>query len=554
MKNYKKIITVICILALSLLNVTANAANGYKVEYNSDSTKVTVSISDTINEEVDILTNETLAVKSSAAFPATTSTGVTIQKFASWSKGVVAANTNAQVGQTGYYNLPSAKAFQTALAGDIEDYDLVVTFQKGSTNAYIENIEIGLGNAKGTSGYTNLPTVVKTYPLGDFGYTSAANGTEWTISLSVSDILNSGNETLFLASGTPNELTGDNINLFALKATYRIASTQTAQMIKFSSIKLVSNSGSEPLPSSYALINAFYDVNGRLISSNFINGTPKSITSDIPESATVFRSFIWADLSDTLRPVRPDFEALIPIKRSVLFIGGRGALDSSCKLSALAQAEGFEFNVDCIYYKGRDLRDHWRNTCTDAYDYELMRNGSILGGATHCMEDILEQKDYDIVILEQSSGYAGVEDSIFPYLDYLTEFINEKCPTASVYYNTLWPYASDYTGTIFDFYDDNPEVMKNMINSTAEFIASETNVELINTNDIVYNLANSDGISLYQQESDTSFYRLNATGQAAVQAQILYSLSGSVPKATSITSVYTGVTAAEASKIIGYIE
>ena len=159
-----------------------------------------------------------------------------------------------------------------------------------------------------------------------------------------------------------------------------------------------------------------------------------------------------------------------------------------------------------------------------------------------------------IVILEQSSGYAGVEDSIFPYLDYLTEFINEKCPTASVYYNTLWPYTSDYTGTIFDFYDDDPEVMKNMINSTAEFIDSETDVELINTNDIVYNLANVDGLSLYQQESDTSFYRLNDIGQAAVQAQILYSLSGTKPMATSITSVYSGATASDANKIIGYLE
>lgn len=555
MKTFKKIITVICILALALLNITAFADDGYTVDYINNGTKVTVSISDTINEEVDILTNSTLAVKASAKFPATTSTGQTIQQFGSWTKGTVSANNNATAGQIGYYNLPSAKAFQQALTGDIEDYNLVVTFQKGSNSAYIEDIEIGLGNANGISGYHNLATAVRTLPLGDFNYTYATNGTEWTMTLSVRDILDNGNETLFPASGTPNELTGDNINLFAVKAKYRIASTQTASMLKFTSIKLVGNGvGGGSMPSSYSLITAFYDENNQMVSSNFITGTPTSITSDIPDTATYLRSFVWADLNDTLRPIKQDFKTTIPIRRSILFVGGRGAVDSSKKLSALAEAEGYDFNVDCIYYKGRSLQDHWRNTCTDAYDYEIMKNGTILNGTAYYMEKILEENEYDIVVLEQTSGYAGVEDSIFPYLDYLTDFINQKCPSASVYYNTLWPYTSDYTGTIFQFYDNDPEVMKDMINSTAQYIDSRTDVEIINTNDIVYNLANVDALSLYQQESDTIFYRLNDLGQAAVQSQILYSLSGTAPKATSITSVYSSVTAANANKIIGYLE
>ena len=552
MKTFKKIITVICIFAM-LLNITAFASNGYKVEYNSDNTEVTVSISKTISEEVEVLTNSTLGVKR-AQLPTTTSTGTSVFNFSSWDKGLVAPNENATAGQTGYYALASANNFQDALQGDIEDYNLVFTFKKGCTNTLIENIEVGLGNAAGTSGYSTLPTVVKTYPLGDFGYGTATNGKVWTMTISVSNILNSGNQTLLPASGTPNTLTPDNVNLFVVKAKYRQVGAKSSQMLVFSSVKLVSQEGVDPLPETYSLINAFYDVNDNLVGGNFVDGAPTSLTSDIPATATYLRSFIWEDLDDTLKPLRPSLEAYIPIKRSILFVGGRGAVDSAKMLHTLAEKEGYDFDVDCIYNKGREIRDHWRNACTGSYDYELMRDGTVLGGATYCMEDILEAREYDIIILEQSSGYAGAEDTFFPYIDYLTEFINEKCPAASLYYNTLWPYSSEYTGTIFQFYDNDPEVMNNMINSVAEYVESEADVEVINTNDIVYNLANTDALSLYQQESDTNFYRLNALGQAAVQSKIIYALSGTIPKANSITSVYSGVNASDANKIIGYLE
>ncbi len=552
MKNFKKIIAAICIFTMILVNITAFAGDGYTVKYNNDNTEVTVSISQTINEEVDVLNNTVLGLKT-ASLPTKTSTGTTTVNFSSWSKGLVAATESASIGQIGYYALASAKSFQEVLQGNIEDYALVFTFKKGCTAGYIDNFEIGLGNAAGTSGYANLPTVVKTRPLGNFGYTSAANGSEWTMTIKVSDILQSGNETRFPASGTPNALTADNINLFVFKAKQRITPVKGSQMVKFSDIKLVSQEGDNPLPETYSLINAFYDTDENLVFCDVANNAPVSLTSPVPGAATCLRSFVWEDLDETIKPLRPKLEVQIPIKRSILFIGGRGAMDSSKELAALAKAEGFDFAVDCIYRKNREIRDHWRNACSNDYDYELMRNGEILGGATHRIGDILTSKNYDIVIIEQSSGYAGVEDTFFPYIDYLTEYINEKCPTASIYYNTLWSYPSNYTGAIFQFYDNSPEVMKNMINNVAEYVESETDIKIINTNNIVYSLANKDALSLYQQEADTTFYRLNSTGKAAVQAQILYSISGTMPKAGSITSVYSGVTSGNADKILSYL-
>ena len=205
------------------------------------------SVTEIQSETVNILTNSSLAVKGGASYPATTSTGDTVKSFGAWSKGVVAANNNAVVGDVGYYSVPSASAFTSALVGNIEDYTLEVKFTKGSSNTYLEDIQIGFGNANGTTGYNSLPTVVKTIPLltidPTFDYTQP-NGTAYQFSVKVSDILEYGNETRFPGTGSNeskpiNDLTGDNINLFAVKGTYRLASTATAQMIKFSEINLV---------------------------------------------------------------------------------------------------------------------------------------------------------------------------------------------------------------------------------------------------------------------------------------------------------------------------
>ena len=555
MKAYKRILAVI--LALLCLSVNAFAADGYNVAFTNNNSKVTVSLDNTLSEEVDILIDETLAVKAYGKYPSTTSTGAEVKSFGSWSKGIVGSNNNASTGEIGYYCLPSAKTFQTVLTGNIEDYDLVVTFSKEAQNAYIEDIEIGLGNANGSSGYGTIPMVVKTYPLGNFGYTSAANHTEWTKTIRVRDILQNGTETRFPGTngGTINNLTGSNINFFAVKAKYRMNSSVSAKMLQFSRIKLVSESeNNDPLPSSYVFVNAFYDIKGKLVSIDYDENSVTSLTSDVPENAFSMKSFLLADMNQSIAPLRAKNEALIPVKRSVLFVGGRGAYDCSTKLHTLAQAEGYDIDVYCIYYKNRELRDHWRNASNGTSDYSVSMNGSTVNNVTVSLETALRSAAFDWVVLEQNSGYAGVDDSIFPYINYLESFVNEKCPSAVVCYNTLWPFPSNYEGAIFEYYDNDPEVMRDKINETVGYIEDETGVTVLNTNNIVYNLANVNNLSLYQKESDSTFYRLGSVGMAAAQSQIFYSLTGKKPEAANIMSAYSGVSVSTANAILDNIE
>ena len=495
----------------------------------------------------NIITDATLAVKANGKYPATTLSGTAVKSFGSWSKGVVAANNPASVGEIGYYNLPSATNFKSVLSSDISSYDLVMTFTKGASYTYIQDIEVGLGNSDATTG-----TVVKTYPIlsidPTFNYSSAANGTEWTITVNVGTILSSGTETVFSNGAS---LTANNINSFVVKGTYCRASSATAQMLKFSKIGFVPhNGGGASLGESYTLINAFYDADGKLLSMDFDANSPASLLSQVPIGAYKLKNFVFSNLND-LRPIYPKNETLVPINGSVLFIGGRGAVDSSSYLRALAQAEGFDINADCIYVSGRSLQDHWRNVCAGETDYNVMLNGNYNSDLHYSIQSALEAKTYDWVILEQVSGYAGAEDTVFPYLEYLKDFVKSKCPRAMVFYNTLWPYSSEYTGSVFGFYDNSPATMNSMINGVAEYIDDETDIGIINTNDIIYGLANTDDLTVYSKETNTTFYRLNASGKAAVHAKIFHDLTHTVPSATSLIGVFS-ITSAEANTILSY--
>ena len=94
MKNYKRILAVICIFALALacFDLSVFADDGYTVTFSNNNTQVTVELGNATGDEVDILTDETLKVKANGKFPAETSTGAEVLSFGSWSKGLVAAN------------------------------------------------------------------------------------------------------------------------------------------------------------------------------------------------------------------------------------------------------------------------------------------------------------------------------------------------------------------------------------------------------------------------------------------------------------------------------
>ena len=218
------------------------------------------------------------------------------------------------------------------------------------------------------------------------------------------------------------------------------------------------------------------------------------------------------------------------------------------------QADGMDFNIDCYYVKGRDLQNHWRNVFTGYTEYEGSMNGVYQSGRS--FETALNSRSvYDYVVLEQTSGYAGIDDATFPYIEYLENLIKTKYPACQVCYNTLWPYSADYTGSVFtSFYGGSRATMHDMRTATADFIEEETDIRIINTNDIIYNLADTNNLSLYTQESDTNYYRLNNIGKAAVQAKIFYDLTHQKPSASSLTSVYSGLTSAQANTILGYLD
>ena len=206
-------------------------------------------------ETID-LKNDTTLSTATAVLPglSTSAANNGVWMFSSWSKGLAAANNGAAEGDTAYYRIyaKNKNTFSTVATSNIKNYDLVMDIKKGTANPpYVKDIEVGFSNAfitstDNVSDISKMPSVVKTYPLDDFGYAAAANGTVFTgVTASVKDILENGTEATFAGTGTVatrpvNNLSDSNINAWLVKATYNKASTNSsAQILVFNNIKLV---------------------------------------------------------------------------------------------------------------------------------------------------------------------------------------------------------------------------------------------------------------------------------------------------------------------------
>lgn len=137
-------------------------------------------------------------------------------------------------------------AFAEVINGDnLYDYELQINLQRVAGTIYVADLEVGLGNYNAGSqqaqGCSTIPAVAKTVYLGNV-MSGMQNGANQTFTIDVADILDNGNEQEFAYNGeAPNELTADNANLIAIKATCNTA-TGGSNFLQINSIKLVKKS------------------------------------------------------------------------------------------------------------------------------------------------------------------------------------------------------------------------------------------------------------------------------------------------------------------------
>ena len=89
------------------------------------------------------------------------------------------------------------------------------------------------------------------------------------------------------------------------------------------------------------------------------------------------------------------------------------------------------------------------------------------------MQYALDLGEWDIISLQQASGFSGMYDSYTPHLGRLIEVIKKAQPNAELVWHMTWSYSSDSNHRHFAHYDNNQQTMNNAIDNCLETLLGE---------------------------------------------------------------------------------
>ena len=156
----------------------------------------------------------------------------------------------------------------------------------------------------------------------------------------------------------------------------------------------------------------------------------------------------------------------------VLAIGNSFSNDTTEYLYDVAQAEGVtEIILGRLYYGGCSLERHVNNSRTGKNEYTYYKNTTGKWEQTDnaTLLQGLQDEDWDIITMQQSSGNSGLPDT-YDYAAELVAFVNanKTNPDAKLVWHMTWAYQKDSTHADFAKYDNDQQKMYTRITEAVQ--------------------------------------------------------------------------------------
>jgi hypothetical protein len=100
-----------------------------------------------------------------------------------------------------------------------------------------------------------------------------------------------------------------------------------------------------------------------------------------------------------------------------------------------------------------------------AYTYAKYKSSSATTKTDISIDTALLDEEWDIITIQQVSQHAG-KPSTLKKLDYVLDYISEKCPNADIYWHMTWAYQQDSTHSGFANYSNDQMKMYEYIAAT----------------------------------------------------------------------------------------
>ncbi len=157
----------------------------------------------------------------------------------------------------------------------------------------------------------------------------------------------------------------------------------------------------------------------------------------------------------------------------ILAIGNSFSVDAMEFLYQIADNYGVEnIILGNLYIGGASLRDHVNELSNNLSDYIYYKNTDGVWNEKHnakMLDGILDE-EWDIITLQEASGYSGISEQYIEDLDVLIEYVqkNKTNPKAKLVWHMTWAYQHDSTHGGFVFYNNDQLTMYNAIVRTVK--------------------------------------------------------------------------------------
>ncbi len=124
----------------------------------------------------------------------------------------------------------------------------------------------------------------------------------------------------------------------------------------------------------------------------------------------------------------------------ILSIGNSFSDDAQRYLHEIAKAEGVEIETLNLCIGGCSLENHARNIKSGARGYFSHYNGDVNCEDLITIDEGISMREWDIVTLQQVSTASFKEESFYPYIHEVADYVRAKLPKAKIYIHQTWAY------------------------------------------------------------------------------------------------------------------
>jgi hypothetical protein len=168
----------------------------------------------------------------------------------------------------------------------------------------------------------------------------------------------------------------------------------------------------------------------------------------------------------------------------ILAIGNSFSQDATHYLHPLAKAAGIDTKVVNLYIGGCSLARHCENIEQDSKLYLYERDGKATEQYVS-IKHALTEEEWDFVITQQASHDSGMQETYYPFVINLFDYVRKYAPKAEFLLQQTWAYEIDSTHNCFIHYNHNQQEMYERLCSAYEAAADKLGVRVIPCGDVV---------------------------------------------------------------------